>query len=125
MTTERLRTTLWLSMVFNLGAALIFVFPQTGIGQFLGLPMEPDPIYQLMTAYFVALFGVCYGWLARQDVIVRSLLFLGIAGKLGVFSLALLLLLTQQLAVTLFLVACIDLTFATLWLVWLRGASGE
>lgn len=123
MSTQNLRTTLWLSTIFNLVAALIFVLPQTAVGQLLGLPASPDPIYMLMTAYFVALFGLAYGWLARQEVVSKPLLMMGIVGKWGVFVLAVILLISGDVNILLFLVACIDLTFATLWFWWWRGQA--
>ena len=118
MSTNNLRTTLWLSTVFNLVAALIFLLPQTAVGQLLGLPPSPSPVYMALGAYFVALFGVAYGWLARQPEINKPLLMMGIVGKMGVFVIALFLLFRGDVNVLLFLVACIDLTFASLWLWW-------
>ena len=118
MSTNNLRTTLWLSTVFNLGAALIFLLPQTAVGQLLGLPPSPSPVYMALGAYFVALFGISYGWLARQPEINKPLLMMGIVGKMGVFVIALFLLIRGDINVLLFLVACIDLTFASLWLWW-------
>ena len=125
MSTKNLRTTLWLSTIFNLVAALIFVMPQTAVGQLLGLPPSPNPIYMAMVVYFVALFGLSYGWLARQEEIVVPLLMMGVVGKLGVFILALILLISGDLSFLLFLVACIDLTFASLWLWWWRGQASN
>ncbi len=118
MSTEKLRLTLWMSVVFNFGVALIALMPKTAVGQFFGLPLEPDPVFMMMTAWFIFLFGLAYGWLARQNEINKPLLMMGIVGKMGVFVLAVILLIRGDMSVILFLTPCIDLVFASLWFWW-------
>ena len=120
MTTERLRLTLWMSVVFNFGVALIALMPKTAVGQFFGLPSDLDPVFMVMTAWFIFVFGLAYAWIARQEEINKPLLMMGIVGKTGVFVLAVILLIRGDMNVPLFLAPCTDLVFASLWFWWWR-----
>jgi hypothetical protein len=118
---ERLvRISLWTAFLFNLLAAAVFAFPASAPGQQLGMPASVSPIYATMVAFFVALFGCAYAWLARRPTIDRPLLGLGCIGKTGAFLIAAGLWLRGDVSASLFLVALGDLAFAGLWFTWLR-----
>lgn len=123
MSEQTTRISLWIAFVFNLLAAAVFAVPASALGQWLGLPGSVSPIYSVMVAFFVALFGCAYAWLARRPVIDRPLLVLGCIGKSGAFLIALVLWLCGEATTLLITVALGDLAFAALWFAWLRGGS--
>lgn len=44
-------------------AAAVLLFPQQGLGQWLGLPSPaPDAMYRALLALMIALFGAAYLW---------------------------------------------------------------
>lgn len=119
---ERLtRFSLWLAFVFNLLAAAVFATPASALGQWVGLPASVGPIYSVMVAFFVALFGGAYAWLARRPSIDRPLLALGCIGKTGAFVIAASLWARGEVSSLLFVVAVGDLAFAAVWFAWLRS----
>ena len=63
--TAILRAALWLTAVWNIGAAAAFVAPER-LGALLGLPGGSSPFYTLLLAYVIGVFGVVYAWLARR-----------------------------------------------------------
>jgi hypothetical protein len=89
VTETMVRTTLWLAFPFNLLAATTLAFPSSALGQLMGLPRDVSPLYSFMVAFFIALFGCAYAWLARQRSVDRPLLALGSIGKFGAFLIAL------------------------------------
>lgn len=125
MTETTIRVSLWLACPFNLMAALVFAFPSSTIGQQLGLPDHVHPLYSLLVALFVGLFGFVYAWLARRRAIDQPLLALGSVGKLGAFLIAGFLYLTGVVPGIVAFVALGDLAFAALWLSWLLSGRGQ
>lgn len=121
MSERLIRSSLWLAFVFNLLAALVFAEPASALGQWVGLPASVSPVYSVMVAFFVALFGCVYAWLARRPTIDRPLLGLGCIGKSGAFLIAAILWLGGEVSGLLLLVAVGDLAFAALWFTWLGG----
>ena len=124
MTEKTIRASLWLACPFNLMAALVFACPSSAVGQQLGLPDHVHPLYSLLVALFVALFGFVYAWLARCHTIDQPLLALGIIGKLGAFFIAGFLWVAGIVPGMLAFVALGDLAFAALWLSWLLSERG-
>jgi hypothetical protein len=123
MSPKLIRCSLWVACAFNLLAAGIFAVPSSSAGQLLELPREGSSLYSVLVAFFIALFGVVYAWLALQPGIVRPLLYLGALGKLAAFLLALALWLARVVAVSFLLASLGDLAFAALWLTWLRSTA--
>jgi hypothetical protein len=80
-----MRGALWVSVVYNVGGALLFAFPSSPLGQLAGLPTPVPSIYGVLLAFFVVLFGGAYAWLACQPTIDRPLVALAAVGKAGVF----------------------------------------
>jgi hypothetical protein len=126
MTDAAIRWSLRLACPFNLVAAVLFAWPSSGLAQALELPEFVHPLYRWLVGWFVALFGLAYGWLAAQPAIDRPLLALGATGKLGAFALALALWVHGALPGMVVVVASGDLAFAALWFGWLlrRPAHG-
>ena len=116
-----LRAVLWVGVVFNLLVALMLVFPAT-LGAFAALPPVGPDFYRWMLVYFVVLFSATYAWLAVQPVVPHALVGLAALGKLGVFVVALACLLRGEIGARTFLVALVDLAFATYFLLWLRAS---
>jgi hypothetical protein len=81
-----MRGALWVSVVYNVGGALLFAFPSSPLGQFADLPTPVPPLYGALLALFVVLFGGAYAWLAQQTTIDRPLVALAAIGKTGVFA---------------------------------------
>jgi hypothetical protein len=105
--------------VFNLGGALLFAFPTSPLGELAGLPGPVPPIYGALLAFFVALFGVAYAWLARQPIIDRPLVALAAVGKAGVFAVILVFWLFGEAPGRGVLVATGDVIFAGIFAWWL------
>ncbi|MEM7126041.1 MAG: hypothetical protein AAF702_06925 [Chloroflexota bacterium] len=118
-----IKFTLWLSAFFNLGAALLLLFPGSYLGQSMGLPDTVHPLYAGMTAYMIALFGGAYAWLGMQAEPVRSMVYFGAIGKLGVFVLAVGLWMSSTISALLLGLASGDLIFSLFWFWWLRSAK--
>ncbi|MEM7358946.1 MAG: hypothetical protein AAF431_07610 [Pseudomonadota bacterium] len=114
-----IRTTLWLSLPFNLFAAFLLAFPSSVFGQLVGLPSQVEPLYAGLSALLVALFGFAYAWLALQPKIIQPLLFLGAAGKFSVFVLVAALWFSGSISGRVVFLATGDLVFALLWFWWL------
>ena len=113
------RTTLWMSCVFNIGAAFVMAFPSSDISQMFELPPEVPILYALLLAFVVFLFGVIYGWLARQPRLDQPLLFVGAAGKLCFFVLTAAIWLLGEASGKFALLTTGDLAFGSIWMWWL------
>lgn len=114
-----MRYVLLLAALFNLGAALAFVFPAS-LGQLAALPLAP-PLYSALVALFISLFGASYAWLALQPVMHRPLLAFGAIGKASASILFFLLWLEGQASLLVMLGGLGDLAFAVLFFSWLRA----
>jgi len=124
VTEAAVRLSLWLAFPFNLLAAAILAFPSSQLGQLMGLPASVSPLYSAMVAFFIALFGCAYAWLARLPDIDRPMLGLGAIGKSGAFLIAFSLWLSGAVSGLVVVVAVGDLVFACVWLGWLRASGG-
>ena len=117
-----MRGTLWVSVVYNFGGALLFAFPSSPLGQLAGLPTPVPPIYGALLAFFVVLFGGAYAWLARQPTIDRPLVALAAIGKAGVFAVIFTFWLLGEAPGRGVLAAAGDLVLAGIFAWWLLGA---
>lgn len=120
MTPEKIvRSALWVSVPFNFFAAYVIAVPASWFGQLAGLPFEVGAPYPETLAFFIALSGIAYGWMAMQKKIPRPLLaFLGF-GKLGVFMILALQWISGAVSGMLVLMGCGDLAFAAIFFWWL------
>ena len=117
-----LRAALWTTALANLGVALLVTAPQSALGQWAGLPGAPVPaVYRVLLASFIALFGLCYAWLARRTVIDRPLLTLAAFGKLLAFMGVSGLWIAGDASARFALLMVGDLILAALFLAWLFG----
>jgi hypothetical protein len=116
-----MRGALWVSVVYNFGGAVLFAVPSSPLGQLAGLPTAVPPIYCALLAFFVALFGGAYAWLAVQPTLSRPLVALSAIGKAGVFALILLFWLLGEAPGRGVLVATGDLVLACVFAGWLLG----
>ena len=120
MNTQSLvRVTLGLSCIFNLGAAYLIAFPSSYMGQVFELPQNVPPLYAGLLSFVVLMFGVIYGWLARQTDIDQPLLFVGGFGKVCFFSLITITWLLGNASGKFAILGTGDLVFGTIWLMWL------
>ncbi len=116
--TYLMRCALWASVVYNLGGALLFGFPGS-LGHLAGLPAPVPRVYTALLAFFVALFGGAYAWLARQPRIDRPLVAVAALGKAGVFAIILAFWLLGEVPGRGVLSASGDLVFAGIFAWWL------
>jgi hypothetical protein len=117
-----LRKVLWATVVYNVAGASAFALPAS-IGQLAGLPLPVAPIYSVLLAVFVLLFGAAYAWLALQPAIDRPLVGFAAFGKASVFVAAIGLWATGN-GPGLFVPGAVgDLIFAAIFAWWLRAGS--
>jgi hypothetical protein len=114
-----LRRTLWVSVAYNFAAAMLFAFPASSLGRLAGLPAPVPPVYSALVAFFVALFGAAYAWLACQPAIDRPLVAFAAIGKTGVFVLIFVLWLLGSAPSRGVLAAIGDLALAGVFFSWL------
>jgi hypothetical protein len=119
------RTSLWITTPFNFLAAGILAFPALPAGQLLGLSPDVDPVYRALCPFFIALFGVVYGWTAMQEEIPEPMLVLGAVGKTGVFVIASALCLTGNATPWVVALASVDMTLALIWFRYLSLSSNK
>jgi hypothetical protein len=112
-----LRAALWTSVPFNLLAAAMLAFPESPLGQIAGLSTPVPLVYRVVLAYFVALFGAAYAWMAWQPTTNRPLIALSAIGKSGVFVLMLILWFLGEVPVQTLLLTIGDLLLAGVF-VW-------
>ncbi len=120
-----IRTALWATALMNVVVALVCAAPGSVLGQAAGLPAAVPAIYRLLLGWTIALFGLGYGWLARQGEIQRPLVAFGALGKLGVFAIVFLLWQGGSIPVRLLFLASGDLAFAALFVWWMRATGGS
>jgi len=114
-----MRAALWTSVPLNFRAALVLAFPASAPGQLLGLPTSVSPIYATLSAFFIALFGGAYVWLAIQPTIDRPLVGFATIGKAGVFAAIVILSLLGQAPARGVLAGIPDLVLAVVFARWL------
>lgn len=86
MNEKAMRITLWASVLLNGTGAFLFAFPTLPISARLGLPAPASPLYNILCALFVSLFGCAYWWLVRQPQIHRPLVAFAALTKASVFA---------------------------------------
>ncbi len=117
-----MRSTLWASVPFNIGAALLFACPSSSLGQLAGLPRSAPRVYTMLLAWFVVLFGGSYAWLACQARIDRPLVAIAAIGKSGVFVTIVVLWWIGDAPGRGVLAATSDLVLAAIYAWWVIGA---
>jgi hypothetical protein len=117
-----MRRALWASVVYNFGGALLFGFPGS-LGHLAGLPAPVPRVYTALLAFFVALFGGAYAWLACQPRIDRPLVAVAALGKAGVFAIILASWLLGDVPGLGVLAASGDVVFAAIFARWLLGEA--
>lgn len=113
------RRILWISAVFNLGAAGLFAFPSTPLGQWAGLPADVPLLYSSFVALFITLFGGMYVWLAMQPVIPRAFVAFAAIGKSLVFVMAAIFWMAGEISSRTFQLSIGDLVLAAIFAWWL------
>jgi len=108
------------SVPYNLGAAVLFAFPDSPLGQFAGLPAPVPVLDRVILALFVALFAGAYVWLARQKIIDRPLVGFAAIGKAAVFVTLILLWLLGDASWRGVVSAIGDAVLAGIFFSWLR-----
>jgi hypothetical protein len=118
-----IRGALCVSVVFNLGGALVLALPSSAIGQLAGLPAAVPPMYSTLLGLFVILFGGAYAWLARQTHIDRPLVAFSAIGKAGFFAITFILWLLGDATGRFALAATGDLILAGVFAWWLFNSE--
>jgi hypothetical protein len=117
-----IRKVLWATTFYNLAGGLAFAFPSS-VGRLVDLPLPVAPLYNVLLALFVFLFGAAYAWLALQPTIDRPLVGFAALGKASVFVAAVVLWLLGDGPGWFVPGAAGDLIFAALFTWWLRTGS--
>ena len=115
-----MRRALWTTAVFNVGGALLFLFPDS-LGRMAGLPAPVPGVHATLLASFVLLFGGAYAWLARQPTIDRPMVAMTAVGKTAAFVIAVGFWTMGDLPATTVMAASGDLVFAAIFVWWLLG----
>jgi len=118
------RIALGVSVFFNLFGAVLFAFPGSPLGEFVGLPETVPVICRGVVAFFVVLFGGAYGWLAMQPVIDRPMVGFAAIGKSGFFFLVLVFVFLGEASGLALGAAGGDLLFAGIFGWWVWGNPG-
>ena len=121
---QLVRFSLWVTAPLNLVAGFSFAVPANPMGQLIRLPQQEPSIYTLMSGGMVALFGIVYFWLARQEVLFKPVLGIGAAGKLMAVLIAISLFLKGDLPLVPALLISGDLLFVLLWGYYLFEETG-
>lgn len=116
-----IRITLWLTVIYNIIAATMLLFPTSALGQLVEMPVGAPPIYLVACGYFVILFGCAYAWMAMQDHVVRPLLWFSALAKTGAFVLVWSLWGLGHVSMLFAILIIGDAIFATKWFRWLRA----
>ena len=115
-----MRAILVFGAVYNAFAAVALALPDS-LGAMLALPAVGSTFHAWMLAYFVALFGAAYLWMARQAEICRPLVALAAIGKSGVFVIALACWWRGDIGTAALAPAIGDALFAGVFFWWLRA----
>lgn len=115
------RAALWVTVFFNVGGALNFIFPAS-LGQiFLGLPLPAPHFYTWFMALIIGSGAGLSAWLARQPKINRSLVAVIAMAKTGFFLVALPCWLLGEVPARCVAIASVDLALAVVCFCWLLG----
>jgi hypothetical protein len=119
---DLMRRVLWTSALFNLGGALLFLFPAS-LGRLAGLPAPVPLAYAALLALFIVLFAGAYAWLALQPHFDRPLVAFAAIGKAAAFTVVLACWLAGAVEGRAVLAITGDLVFAAIFAWWLLGAA--
>ena len=121
-----IRTTLWLTTIFNLAAVTMLLFPARGLGSLVLMPAEAPTLYLVIASYFVFIFGCAYAWMALQDSVIRPLLYFSAFAKSGAFLTVWVLWAVGEVSWRLAVLVVGDAIFAGIWFAWLyRHKEGD
>jgi mannose-6-phosphate isomerase-like protein (cupin superfamily) len=112
-----LRRSLRIAALANLLAGAMFAVAP--LHPLFGLPSPSHALYALFSGGLIGLFGIVYGWLARQPTIHRALLWLGAGGKATAAGVCWVLYMAGHLSPTATALISGDLLFAGFWVYWL------
>jgi hypothetical protein len=119
---DLMRRVLWTSVVFNLGGALLFLFPAS-LGRLAGLPAPVPFAYSALLALFIVLFAGSYAWLALQPRFDRPLVAFAAIGKASAFAVVLACWVAGAVEGRAVLAITGDLVLAAIFAWWLLGAA--
>ena len=114
-----IRTTLWLTVIYNFAAAFMLFFPASGLGQLVAIPTDVPAMYSVLASYFVFAFGCAYLWMALQDDVIRPLLYFSAFAKAGAFMIVWILWSRDEVSGRLAVLLIGDAVFAAIWFTWL------
>ena len=123
MTDTLMRRALWASVPYNVGGALLFLFPAS-LGRLAGMPGPVPTLYAASLATLVALFAGTYAWLARQPQIDRPMVAFCAIGKAAFFTVLLVCWLLGEAPGRGVLAALGDLGLAVVFAWWLVSRDG-
>ncbi len=118
-----IRITLWATVVFNLVAAYILLYPAGLAGDLLAMPLQAPAVYRVFSAYLVFAFGCAYAWMALQPEICKPLLRFAAYVKAGAFAVIWSMWFAGAASTGVALLAIGDIIFAAIWFNWLRDQA--
>ena len=116
-----MRNALLATAAMNILAAVAFLPPAHGLRALAGFPEAEHPLYLIVVALFVLLFGLAYLGYALRGHADRLFIALAAAGKLAFFALLVAFWAAGALPVQAPLSATGDLVFSGLFFAWLYG----
>jgi hypothetical protein len=119
-----MRSALWATAVWNLGAAFLFGFPET-LGRIVQLPLPVPHLFAWLCAMVIGVFGCAYAWLAQQPEIDRPLVVVAAIGKVGFFVISLICWGLGEVSIRIVGATTVDLAFAAVFIWWLLGAAQQ
>lgn len=118
--TTIMRRALVFGGLFNLAAAVPVALPHT-VGTLLGLRPPGTLFHAWVLAFFIAVFGLVYLWLARRPRIDLPLVVVAAIGKLGIFVISAACWMLGDISGRAMVPAVGDLAFALVFLWWAAG----
>lgn len=105
----------YLAAVYTGSGAITFAVPESPMAKLAQIPAGVSPFHAYLLAYLLLLFAFIYLWMAQSKTIIRELLLLCAAGKLGAFILALVLFTRGDIHAMLMLFMIPDGLFSAYW----------
>ncbi|PXW91227.1 hypothetical protein C8R34_101136 [Nitrosomonas sp. Nm84] len=118
------RILLYFSVIYNIMGFISFAFPAT-IGKAAELPAPPQLIYSVFGAGTILIWAFVYLYLARQREFNRPLLWVGVAGKLNIFTALLIAWAANEIPLKPLLMGGVDLFMGCVWLSYLLTNQGQ
>jgi uncharacterized protein YjeT (DUF2065 family) len=113
----------WVAAAFNVVVGLSLLLAPEALLSAFGQAVPSELLYHRFTGLLVLCFGAVYAFVASDLMRYRPLVWLGVAGKLGVVALFTEAYLAQRVPFSAYAVSLGDLAFAALFVVFLFATA--